>query len=398
MPININRLINDINSLGKIGYVDGIGTTRQAYSKSFNEGRKFVEKLMLNAGLKTNIDKVGNLTGYLEGNCDKKIISIGSHIDTVLGGGIFDGALGVLAGIEVVRAMKESGYRNIHPIEIIAFNEEEGNVIGGTFGSKAFVGSDLESAMIAKMKLQGLTKEDFYDSRRNSDNYRCYLELHIEQGGCLENEGFDIGVVSGIVGILRYKATVIGKSNHSGSTPMNLRDDALEKTCNIISNLLEAVRASSDTMVCTVGTLKVMPGEVNVIPGITEFIIEMRDINLDNICTVIEKTKTKWSEKGFFIEEYIKQGETLCDDKLMKIIEESASKFGYLSKHIISGAGHDLMNMAKFTPSSLIFIQSHMGISHNIMEFSKKEDILKGARVLYETLIQIDKGGRVNEN
>lgn len=395
MSININRLMNCINDLGKIGYEDGIGTTRQAYSKSFYEGRDFVEELMKNAGLKTNIDKVGNLTGYLEGSCNEKIISMGSHIDTVIGGGIFDGALGVLAAIEVVRTMKEAGYQNIHPIEIIAFNEEEGNVIGGTFGSKAFTGSDLESTMLSKMKIQGLTKEDFYDSKRNRDNYRCYLELHIEQGGCLENEGFDIGIVSGIVGILRYKATVIGKSNHSGSTPMKLRDDALEKTCNIIRDLMEAVRASGDTMVCTVGTLKVMPGEVNVIPGITEFIIEMRDVNLDNIFMVIEKIHTKWSERGFFIEEYIKQSETLCDDKLMKIIEESAGKIGCSSRNIISGAGHDLMNMAKFTPSSLIFIQSHMGISHNVMEFSKKEDILNGAIVLYETLIQIDKEGRI---
>lgn len=398
MSININRLMNDINELGKIGYVDGIGTTRQAYSKSFYEGRKFVEELMKNAGLKTNIDKIGNLTGYLEGRCNEKIIAMGSHIDTVLGGGIFDGALGVLAAIEVVRALKKAGYKNSHPIEIIAFNEEEGNVIGGTFGSNAFIGSSFDSVMLSKMTAQGLTKEDFFDSKRSSDNYRCYLELHVEQGGCLENQGVDIGVVSGIVGIIRYKATVIGKSNHSGSTPMNLRDDALEKTCRIISEMMEAVRTFSDTMVCTVGTLKVMPGEVNVIPGTTEFIIEMRDVNLDNVLIIIDKIQTKWCERGFFVEEYIKQGETFCDEKLMKIIENSTRKIGYSFKHIISGAGHDLMNMAKFTPSSLIFIPSHMGISHNIMEFSKKEDIFKGARVLYETLIQIDKEGRINEN
>ena len=178
--MNIDRLMADIKKLGNIGYEEGKGTSRMAYSEAFFKGRDYVKSLMEEAGLTTHIDAVGNLTGVLEGSEPKKI-AIGSHIDTVPNGGMYDGALGVLAGIEAVRSLKEMNYQNRYTIEIIAFNEEEGNVVGGTFGSKAFAGAKLEDSMIEKMAQYNMTISDFKSAKRNGKDYLAYLEYHIEQ-------------------------------------------------------------------------------------------------------------------------------------------------------------------------------------------------------------------------
>lgn len=401
MNVNIKRLIGDINELGSIGWTDGAGANRMAYSKAFFEGRDFVQRRMEEAGLVTSIDAVGNLTGYLPGNGEgalKKRIAIGSHIDTVPNGGIYDGALGVLAAIESVLTMKENGYRNFHPVEIIAFNEEEGNVVGGTFGSKAFAGADTEASMRVLMKKQHITAEDFESCRRSPENYLAYLEYHIEQGGILENRGKTIGIVESICGILRYKAKVCGKANHAGSTPMALRDDAMEKSCRIIAELMEKVRNANDTMVCTVGAMTVKPGAVNVIPGETEFIIELRDKNMTEMYGIIEELRKKWEMQGLVLEEYITQPETLCDCGLQQIVQQAADRLGYSSMKMVSGAGHDLINMAFMMPGMLIFIPSHDGISHHRNEYSSPEDIQAGAQVLLESIIKIDRGEFADEN
>ena len=173
MSINIERLMDDMKALGAIGYTEGEGTNRMAYSRAFFQGRDFVRTQMEHAGMATAIDAVGNLTGLLPsatGACRKKL-AIGSHIDTVPKGGIYDGALGVLSAIEVVRVLQESGYENDHPIEVIAFNEEEGNVVGGTFGSKAFAGAVLETSMIQPMHGQNISEEDFASCRRYPEDY-----------------------------------------------------------------------------------------------------------------------------------------------------------------------------------------------------------------------------------
>lgn len=184
MEINIERLYQDIEELGRIGFEENVGVTRLAYSKAYDDGVNFVKGLMESAGMKTYIDPVGNLIGRIEGNSEK-IISIGSHIDSVPAGGIYDGTLGVLAGIECVRVFRENGYKNNHPIEVIAFVEEEGNVIGGTFGSKCFTGTPIEDSSIPKMLKHGLNMDFVKSARRNPEQYKCYLELHIEQGGFL---------------------------------------------------------------------------------------------------------------------------------------------------------------------------------------------------------------------
>lgn len=399
MKINKKRLIENVKKLGAIGYEEGKGTQRLAYSHAFNEGRSFVKKLMDDAGLKTNVDPVGNLTGKIEGQKGHKTILIGSHIDTVPNGGIYDGAVGVLAGIELVQTLNESKYKNLHSIEVVAFTEEEGNVIGGTFGSKAFTGTLLEDEMIPKMKKYGLNVTDFNDARRDPNEFKCYLEMHVEQGGKLEAAQKDIGIVSGIAGILRYKATVTGKSNHAGSTPMEKRDDAVEKACRIIIDLMDMVRSTGDSMVCTTGLIDVFPSAINVIPCKVEFLIEMRDVSIDNIYSVIKHINKKWENKGLTLSKYITQRETICDDNLNIFVKKSADELGYSTLNLFSGAGHDLINTAQITPSTLIFIPSKGGVSHNPNEYTSDDAVAKGAELLYEIFKKIDNGkDDLNEN
>ena len=305
--INGTRLYDHLTQLGRIGFVPKEGTTRLPYTPAYDEGRIYVQQCMEQAGLQTSVDPVGNLIGTLPGQGE--IICIGSHIDTVPGGGIYDGTYGVLSGIECVQRLKELGYQNRHPIQVIAFTEEEGNVIGGTFGSKAFTGGEIDEAMRPNLALHGLTMEQVGACRRDLTQYQCYLELHIEQGGVLEAERMQIGVVDGIVGIVRYRMTVSGCANHAGSTPMHLRDDALVKACRIITQLMERTEAASPDMVCTVGTLQVFPGAVNVIPGKVEFIVELRNPTMEPMDQVIDSVLKEHPE--LVGEEYIRQSPTL---------------------------------------------------------------------------------------
>ena len=394
--MNIDRLMADIKKLGNIGYEEGKGTSRMAYSEAFFKGRDYVKSLMEEAGLSTHIDAVGNLTGVLEGSEPKKI-AIGSHIDTVPNGGMYDGALGVLAGIEAVRSLKEMKYQNRYTIEIIAFNEEEGNVVGGTFGSKAFAGAKLEDSMIEKMAQYNMTISDFKSAKRNGKDYLAYLEYHIEQGGILEKINTEIGIVPGIFGIIRYRVVVNGVANHAGSTPMYLRNDALEKSCNFITDSYNMARKKNNTMVCTIGVMNIEPGAVNVIPGRTEFVIELRDKDMTDMYEVINELQKKYAGDNIEMTKIIEQENTVCSPELISLLKECAEDLGYSSATVYSGAGHDLINTSMIMPSALLFIPSVKGISHHKDEFSKKEHIEKGTKVLIEAIKRID-GGDYDEN
>ena len=347
--INGPRLSGHLTRLGQIGFVPGEGTTRLPYTPAYDEGRAYVQWCMEQAGLQTSIDPVGNLIGTLPGK--GKTICMGSHIDTVPGGGIYDGAYGVLAGIECVQRLRELGYQNRHPIQVVAFTEEEGNVIGGTFGSKAFTGGAIDGAMRPNLALHALTMEQVGACRQDLAQYQCYLELHIEQGGLLESEGAQIGLAGGIVGIVRYRMTVSGCANHAGSTPMHLRDDALVSACRIITKLMDRARAASPDMVCTVGTLQVFPGAVNVIPGKVEFVVELRNPTMEPMDQVIASVLEEHAELTG--EAYIRQEPTQCSPKLMELSERLCCRRGIRFRNMFSGAGHDLMNWGKtISPST----------------------------------------------
>ena len=305
---------------------------------------------------------------------------------------MYDGAYGVLAGIECVQSLKEAGYASRRPLEVVGFIEEEGNVIGGTFGSKAFAGVPVDAAMEPNMAQHGLTPEQVSASRRRGQDYRCYLELHIEQGGTLEQEGLQIGIAHGIVGILRYRMRVEGFANHAGSTAMSLRDDALVKTCRMIPWLMDRVTETSPELVCTVG----YP------PGISRS--GQRNPRAGGIyCRAAgprhgghgpasdSRRFSNSSRPRASLERSTSGSPPLCAVPLS--LQESrrlCQALNFSSRDMFSGAGHDLINMAQITPSMLLFIPSRKGISHSIQEYSAPADLVRGARLLLELVKTLD--------
>ena len=388
--------LEQLKKLGTIGYADARGTSRVAYSDAFFEGRDYVRECMESAGLVTRIDSVGNLFGVKKGKSERKLL-IGSHIDTVPNGGIYDGTLGVFAGIELVRRLSAAGYENYFTIELVAWNEEEGNAVGGTFGSRFFIGEEITGHELEKAARFGISRQDTLNACGDLKNYVAYLELHIEQGGLLEAADRKLGVVEGIVGIVRYRASVAGTANHAGSTPMSLRDDALEKSCILIADLMKRVREQENGMVCTVGVFDVPNSAVNVIPANTEFIIEMRYKSIPEMKQLMQTMKSDYEQAGFAAELYLEQIETSMDKSLIEKCERICRDSGLAYRRMYSGAGHDAMNIARVIPSAMLFIPSVGGVSHTIREYSRDEDVLVGFRAIEQLYLEID-GEHKHEN
>lgn len=391
MRINSERLKNNLINLGKIGYKEGKGITRAAFTKEYEEASSFVQKLIEEAGLTYYRDSVGNIFGKLEGKDKSRSILLGSHIDSVPNGGMFDGNLGVLAGIECLQTLKEDNYDINFSLEVAAFIGEEGTEVGGTFGSRAFSGElDLSESDFEYLKTVGISEEDIINSKRNPDSLKCYLELHIEQGNVLNSENLSIGVVKGIVGIAQYNAKVKGKANHAGTTPMKLRDDALIKASKVIISVNDIVSKFGSPMVGTVGYIRAYPGAVNVIPGVVEFTIELRDMDRNRVLNAMELIKESCIDLDLEVENLGFEWEVNLDVGMQNLIEKSCQELDYSYKYMVSGAGHDANPLSKVTPTGMIFIPSKDGISHSPFEWSDWGDVEKGANVLLNTVMKID--------
>jgi len=400
MKINLKRLKENLIELGWIGYkgdnkdlpYGDKGITRLPYTEEYNKADKFVSNLMKKAGLEIHHDPVGNLFGTLSSSKNDKHIIIGSHIDTVPQGGIFDGNLGVLGALESLQTLKENGYKNNYNLTVGVFIGEEGTEIGGTLGSRCFTGNiELNKKEIEFFRDKGIKAEEVKKAKADKNKIKNYLEMHIEQGGLLEKEEIPIGIVEGIVGIARYKVTVTGKANHAGTTPMNMRDDALVKASKIISSVNEFVNEIGGDLVGTVGEIEVEPGAVNVIPGKAEFTIELRDMEKEKIEKVMNKIKDSLGEEELAVEDILYEGSVYLDKEVQNSIKKSAKRLDYDFKEMISGAGHDANPLSKITSAGMIFVPSHNGISHSPNEWTDWEDIKKGTEVMLETIKELDK-------
>jgi hydantoinase/carbamoylase family amidase len=395
MPIQMSRLKRNILQLAKISD-GGNGVTRRSSTKAYAEGLSFVTGLMQDAGMRVRADRIGNLIGRLEGeSLRKQSIILGSHIDTVPHGGMFDGAVGVLGGIEVIKTLREEGYNNKHPLEVISFFNEEGSapvLIGGTFGSRVMMGLIKADKRIKEnLKKINLTEEDIKASFRNPKSMKFYLELHIEQGKVLFDKKISIGIVTGIVGKKRYLARIKGTPNHAGTTPMCARDDAVVNSLPLLNNFCEIVKTTDRDMVGTIGKIEVKPGAQNVIPGEVDVTLEMRHIDfakIDKACKKLEKLMKKIS-KGELILVDSKSG-SLMDRGIQTAIEKSCQRLGISYQYMPSGAGHDAREMAKKVPSGMIFIPSKEGISHSPEEFTEWNDIGNGVKVLLDAVKELD--------
>lgn len=405
LSINQDRLENRIFELAKFGLQENGETERVAFSDADIEARKWVVQTLKAQGLDVSIDYAGNIVGHRKGqDATKKVISFGSHIDRVPNGGNYDGCVGSMASLEVIETLNENNIKTKHPLEIIIFSNEEGGVMGsramsGHLSTKAFEVVNTTGFSMGEgiMRLGGDTTQ-IAKVARKKDDMAAFLELHIEQGGILDKENLDIGIVEGIVGLKWWDVVFTGFGNHAGTTPMNARQDALLAAAKFIVAVNEITNSFNGSQVGTVGRIKAEPGAPNVIPGKVITSLEIRDLSSD----VIEKVFQAIKAKGEVIAaasnvniEFLPLDTTaepaLTAVEIQKEIEIAASKLGYTFKYMPSGAGHDAQDIATIAPTGMIFVPSKDGISHSPKEFTSAEDMANGANVLLHTILALDK-------
>ena len=381
--------------------------TRRAFSERYRQGRSWLEGEFRAAGLETHTDAGGNLVGRLEGGVSSALV-LGSHTDTVNGGGRFDGILGVLAALEVARTLTENGVRLKHSLEVVDFLSEEPSEYGGLscVGSRAWAGT-LGESMLALENTQGEKLEqamvrvgaDLERVRsgplRRPEELAAYLELHIEQGPALEGAGIPIGAVTGIAGIERWKMRVIGQADHAGTTPMNLRKDALVGASSLILELSARARATRN-IVATIGVLELSPGAANVVPERVDLLSDTRSID----AAALERFNLNFLEwAGNFLEQsglkleferVSRSTPTVCDPRVLEAIRAGAEKRGHTWLELPSGAGHDGAHIASLCPVGMIFVPSVGGRSHTPEELTLEGGILAGTEVLLETVLELD--------
>ncbi len=404
LKVNPDRLEQRIENLAEYGKTPEGGVNRVAFSEEDTQSREYILSLMKEAGLTIHIDEAGNVIGHLEGTEPSlPAIAFGSHTDTVPYGGRYDGAVGVLSAIECVQVLVENEVKTRHPLEVIIFTDEE----GGLIGSKAIIGALTPEALGVKSHSGKTVREgivalggnpDALDRAiRNKDNFAAFLEIHIEQGSVLASKSIDIGVVEGIVGINWWDVTIEGFANHAGTTPMDKRQDSLLAAAHLIIAVNEVVTAEPGRQVGTVGRIRAEPGAPNVIPGKVVMSLELRDLSAEKIDsffheivkkadTIAEQTGTKIS----FSPIEATAVPTPTDLSIRKFLAKAAEKLGLSYIFMPSGAGHDAQNMAKITPTGMIFIPSVGGVSHSPKEFTPAKDIANGANVLLHTILEID--------
>ncbi len=403
---NAARMEERILRLAEFGKDPRGGVSRVAFSEADLQGRAYIIALMRQAGLAVRVDPAGNILGRREGREPHlPPIVFGSHIDSVPNGGRYDGVVGVIGAIECIEVLNEHDVRTRHPLEVIVFAAEE----GGLFGSRALLGA-LTPEALAVVNASGKTVRDgirtiggdpdrLAEAVRRPGEIKAFLELHIEQGGTLEAEGAQIGVVEGIVGIRRWEVEIEGFANHAGTTPMNQRRDALVAAAELILVVNRVVTSTPGRQVGTVGRIAAEPGAPNVIPGRVRMSLELRDLSAEKIEQLFERIR----EEARAIQE--RRGVTITftpidatavpaptDPRVRQLIAETARELGLSTIFLPSGAGHDAQNMARIAPTGMIFVPSVGGISHSPKEYTRPEDLANGATVLLHTILKIDRG------
>ena len=405
MRVNGKRIMDHIFALAEFGKNPQGGVSRMAYSDADKQGREYVLGLMRAAKLDVTIDAAGNLIGRRAGSANGLApLLIGSHIDSVPEGGNYDGVVGSMGAIEVAQTLAENNVTTRHPLEVVIFQNEE----GGLIGSRAMDGqlTEKELDLVSRsgktirdgIKFIGGDPAKLADVRRRKGDIAGYLELHIEQGGILDSEKINIGVVEGIVGINWWDVTIEGFANHAGTTPMNKRHDALLTAGMFIQAVNRVVTSMPGLQVGTVGRISaVLPGAPNVIPGKVVLSLELRDLDAAKIKVMFEKIKSEAqkiaTETGtkFDFKEINVNIPAPTDPKIRSLISDAARDLGLTTKQMPSGAGHDAQDMARLGPVGMIFIPSVGGISHSPREFSHPEDIANGANVLLHTWLKLDR-------
>jgi N-carbamoyl-L-amino-acid hydrolase len=406
MTANASRMEQRIKELSKFGANPVGGVSRVAFSPADVAGREYIQKLMHDAGLQVRIDTGGNIIGRREGAVPGLApIMTGSHIDSVPGGGNYDGDVGVIGAIEVAQLLHEHKARLRHPLEIVVFADEE----GGLVGSLVMTGR-LEASALDVVSHSGKTIRDgiraiggdpdrLEQARRKPGDLKAFIELHIEQGAILDEANIDIGVVEGIVGIRWWDVTLEGMANHAGTTPMNRRRDAMLSASELTLAVNKIATEMQGRQVATVGRIRAEPGAPNVIPGKVVMSLEIRDLDAKKMQQVFDAVQAeanriaKMRQTPIGFAEIKVSSEPAPTDERMRSIIASAAKSLSLSYRLMpSGAGHDAQDMTHIAPTGMIFVPSVGGISHAPKEFTRPEDMANGANVLLKTVLAIDGG------
>ena len=401
LRINLDRLMGRIFHLGEIGALPGGGVKRLALTDEDRAGRDLVTGWMREMGLRLTTDRIGNVWGIRPGTEDLAPVMMGSHIDSVATGGLYDGVLGVLAGLEVVERLNDAGIRTRHPLAVGFFTNEEGaRFAPDMMGSGANQGALDMDQMLATTGIDGKTvgaelERIGYVGAEPAGTLRpaCFLEIHVEQGPVLEEEGIEIGAVTGVQGISWTEFTIAGVSNHAGNTPMRLRHDAGIVAVRIAAEARAIADDLGPPQVATVGVIEFGPGLVNVVPEHARLTVDLR--NTDDAvlkaaearlhaaatrfaaaegCTVSSRTLARFAPVPF-------------DPETVDLIASTAEALGHSVKRMPSGAGHDAQMFAPNCPTAMIFVPSKDGLSHNVREHTDPEQIRAGADVLLQVAL-----------
>lgn len=410
LPLDADRLWADVMALADI--TDPAHPyTRRSFTPLFLEGRAWLARRFAEAGLTTRIDTAGNLIGRLEGtNPALGVIAVGSHSDTVPSGGRFDGIAGVATGLEIVRALRQSGTRLNHTVEIIDFLAEEPSEYGlSCVGSRGMTGS-LDSKMLDLTEPSGETLREglrrvggdpdrLAEAKR--EDIRAFLELHIEQGIVLESRSLDVGIVTSIVGIRRIEVVFQGEADHAGTTPINLRHDALVAAANTVAavrRLAEQLAGETeDYFVATVGILTVEPSASNIVPGRCRLVVDARTTNPVLTKRFVESLDRESAAFAAAAQVSRTAFETLsdgppvaCDANLRAALRQGAQDLGLSEIDLPSGAGHDAAFMSRISRSAMVFVPCRRGKSHAPEEWADRDAIAAGAAVIFQAVRALD--------
>ena len=403
VAVNGERLKNTLERFADYGRTPNNGVTRLALSEEDRLARDYFCSCCRDLGMDIKIDDLGCIYATLEGIEDKPPIVIGSHMDSVKKGGRFDGILGVVAGLELVRTLVEHNIKPKVPIMIVNFTNEEGaRFEPSMMASGILSGKFQKDVMMKKTDVDGVTFEQALqscgyegDTSNRLTEASAFVELHIEQGPILEREAKSIGVVECVLGMVCYEIEVTGESDHAGTTPMDMRKDALFATNNLIAEARHELGRLDSNLVYTMGRMNVLPNIHTVIPNKVIFSLEARHTDEDVIASV-EKIIQSLPDQAELLEgcevrvtklwgrDTVWFDKTVCDE-----VEESVRSLGYSYKRMVSGAGHDAQFLASYIPTAMIFIPSVNGKSHCEEEFTPWEECEKGVNVLLETVIKL---------
>lgn len=407
LKIDLERVKQDIYTIGRYGYnPDDQGVYRQGFSDEDMKARSWMLEQFRQLGLHSYMDGAGNVIGRY-GQPEQKALLIGSHMDSVPAGGMFDGVLGVVAGLECIRVLKENGVPLKHAIEVIGTSEEEGR-FGGMLGAQALSGNlKLDWLERAKDNTTGELLRDAMarhqmpyhlamEAARDPEELVGFLEVHVEQGPVLEQTHNTIGVVEGISGVFKWMIRFIGKADHAGTAPMNLRSDAFMGVADFAHEISRIIdEEGTDKTRLTIGTVELKPGFPHTVPGRAEFSLVGRDMSEDimkNLTDSCRRVLSAIARKHALMFEYDQMSwlsPQHCSPEMIELLERQSKALGYKTLIMPSGAGHDCQFFTEITPTGLLFIPSVGGVSHAPDEWSHWHDVEKGCNVLLNSVLEI---------